>query len=196
MPESNSPPSDPSAGWQQAFAALPLEEAPADGWASIRRRLEAPRRRRLPRWPLPLAAAAALALAVAPAWLPKTLDDAPSDNPPPTALAARTPDAGPAPTRATLEHLYAESARLETLLQYARDNRVASGAAAVMAAELDARLGTIDAQLMQPGLDPMRKRNLWDERVQLLRTFAGFESTRRWLSANGERYDGALVRVD
>jgi len=24
----------------------------------------------------------------------------------------------------------------------------------------------------------------------------GFETTRRWLAANGERYDGALVRVD
>ena len=195
MPDFPSPTTDPRDSWQEAFAALPLEEAPADGWGAVARRLDA-RRRRLSRWPLPLAAAAALALAIVPAWLPRTADEAPSDNPTRLATATRTPDAGPAPAGATLEQMFAESARLESLLQYARDNRVASGAAAVMATELDARLGTLDAQLMQPGLGQARKRELWGERVQLLRTFAGFESTRRWLAANGERYDGALVRVD
>jgi hypothetical protein len=49
---------------------------------------------------------------------------------------------------------------------------------------------------MQPGLSPSRQAALWRERVQALRAFAGFESTRRWLAANGERYDGALARVD
>lgn len=195
MPDFTSRPSDPPAGWHEAFAALPLEEAPADGWATLARRLDA-RRHRLPRWSLPLAVAAALALAIVPAWLPRTADDPPSSNPARIAKAARTPDPGPAASTVTLEQLYAESARLESLLQYARDNRVASGAAAVMGAELDARLRTIDASLMQPGLDRPRQRQLWDERVQLLRAFASFESTRRWLAANGERYDGALVRVD
>lgn len=194
MAEFPPPTSDPRASWHEAFAALPLEEATTDGWAAVAQRLDA-RRRRVRRW-LPLAAAAALALAVVPAWLPKTVDDTPSNRPPRIDVAARGPDVQPAPAATTLEHLYAESARLESLLQYARDNRVASGAAAVMSAELDARLGTIDAQLMQPGLDRVRKRQLWDERVRVLRTFAGFESTRRWLAANGERYDGALVRID
>jgi len=32
--------------------------------------------------------------------------------------------------------------------------------------------------------------------VQTLRTVVGFEGTRRLLAAQGERYDGALVRVD
>jgi hypothetical protein len=32
--------------------------------------------------------------------------------------------------------------------------------------------------------------------VDTLRSTVGFETTRRWLAANGERYDGALVRVD
>ncbi|GAB3307059.1 hypothetical protein [Luteimonas notoginsengisoli] len=200
MPDFTSRPADPPAGWHEAFAALPLEGAPADGWAAVARRLDARRldkRRGIPRW-LPLAAAAALALAVVPAWLPQPADNAPSSIPTRAAMTAQTPDAdaGPVPATATLEHLYAESARLESLLQYARENRVASGAAAMMAAELDARLGTIDAALMQPGLDRSRQRQLWSKRVQLLRAFASFESTRRWLAANGERYDGALVRVD
>ena len=195
MPDSTSHPSHSPAHWHVAFAALPLEQAPADGWATVAQRLDA-RRRRLSRWPLPLAAAAALALTIVPAWLPRTADEAPSDDPTRIAMATQAPDADPAPAGATLEQMFAESARLESLLQYARDNRVASGAAAVMATELDARLGTLDAQLMQPGLGQARKRELWGERVQLLRTFAGFESTRRWLAANGERYDGALVRVD
>ena len=198
MPDFTSRPADPPAGWHEAFAALPLEDAPADGWATLSRRLDArlDARRRLAKWPLPLAAAAVLALAVVPAWLPRTADEIPSNVSTRPAVAAQTSDAAPTDTETTLEQLYVESARLESVLQYARDSRVASGTAAVMAVELDARLGTIDAALMQPGLDRPRQRQLWGERVQLLRAFAGFESTRRWLAANGERYDGALVRVD
>ncbi len=179
--------------WHDAFAALPLETAPADGWAAITAKLDAPRRRRrLPRWSLPLAAAAAVALAVMPVWLPRTNTETPvSATVQPVAQVAQ-PDAA----AATLEQLYAESARLEALLRYARDPTVASGTAAAISAELDARVASIDAALMQPGLSPSRQAALWRERVQALRAFAGFESTRRWLAANGERYDGALARVD
>ncbi len=191
MPDPTSRPDDPHAGWHDAFAALPLEDAPAGGWAAVARRLDA--RRRFRRRVLPLAAAAVLALAVMPAWLPR-----PAEPPPATLAVQRAVPAtrgGDAPP-ATLEQLQAESARLEALLQYASDGRVASGAAAVMAAEFDAQLAAIDAALMQPALDPARQTQLWHERVEVLRAFAGFESTRRWLAASGERYDGALVRVD
>jgi hypothetical protein len=196
MPDFTSRPADPLAGWHEAFAALPLEGAPADGWTTLSRRLDArldARSRRFAKWPLPLAAAAVLALAVVPAWLPQPGDEQPAVNTtPPAAIAQQEVDVEPA----TLEQLHAESARLEALLQYARDGRVASGAAAMMAAEFDARITAVDAALMQPGISPERRMQLWRERVDMLRDFAGFESTRRWLAASGQRYDGALVHVD
>jgi hypothetical protein len=183
----------PPGNWHDAFAALPLDTAPAGGWAAISAKLDAtPRRRRLPRWSLPLAAAAALLLAILPALLPRTGVQDRVPQAPPSVAAVAQPGTGPG----ALDALYAESARLEALLQYARDPTVASGAAAAISAELDARVASIDAALMQPGLSPSRQAALWGERVQVLRTFAGFESTRRWLAANGERYDGALARVD
>lgn len=175
------------AGWHDAFAALPQEDAPAAGWAAVSRRLDARRRRR--RWALPLAAAAVLALAVVPAWLP------PPTDAPPAAVAQQQGGATSSDVRG-LEQLQAESARLEALLRYARDGRVASGTAAVVAARFDAQLAAVDAALGQPELDPARQAELWRDRVEVLRASAGFESTRRWLAANGERYDGALVHVD
>jgi hypothetical protein len=181
--------------WHDAFTALPLEAAPSAGWSAIATRLEAKqRRRRWSKWSLPLAAAAVLLLALAPAWWSRPTTG--TASPPSTQSVARATSPGANADSAALEPLYAESARLEALLQYARDPRVASGTAAAISAELDAQVGSIDAALMQPGLSVPRKTALWRERVQVLRAFAGFESTRRWLAANGERYDGALVRVD
>lgn len=186
----------PTAGWHDAFAALPPDTPPADGWARLSRRLDA--RRRPPRWPLPLAAAAVLALAAVPVWLSRQGDTRQLTQAA-TAVAHEAGagalgDDGDATT--AVVRLQAESARLEALLGYAGDPRVASGTAAVIAAELDAQVAVIDAALMQPGLPPQRQSELWRERVQALRAFAGFESNRRWLAANGERYDGALARVD
>ena len=184
-------------GWHDAFAALPLEAAPADAWAALSHRLDATRRRRWLRV-LPLATAAALLLALAPAWLQRQDGERPAGQAAQPVADSRPGDrALPADVdAASLDRLYAESARLAALLQHARDSRVASGTAAALSAELDARLGAIDLALMQPGLDQPRRLQLWGQRVQLLRTFAGFEGTRRWLAANGERYDGALVQVD
>ncbi len=186
------------AGWRDAFAALPPEAAPADAWAAVSNRLDATRRRR--RWlrALPLAAAAALLLALAPAWLQRPVAERPAGGGAQPVADARPGDRAPPADAeaASLDRLYAESARLEALLQHARDSRVASGTAAALSAELDARLGAVDLALMQPGLDQARRLQLWNRRVALLRTFAGFEGTRRWLAANGERYDGALARVD
>lgn len=95
-----------------------------------------------------------------------------------------------------LQALQSESARLEAFLQLARDERVSSASAAVLAGELDDRVASIDAALMQPQLSGAQQLGLWQDRVDALRTVAGFEGTRRWLVANGSRYDGTLVHID
>lgn len=175
----------PPHDWRDAFAALPPDEPPADGWRHVAARLDS-RRRRLPLW---LAAAAALVLAVA---LPWQWQHAPGPVPERDATDATTIVAATDP----LQALQTESARLEALLQLARDERVSSATAAALAGELDARVARIDAALMQPGLSADQQLALWQDRVDALRSVAGFEGTRRWLAANGSRYDGALVRID
>lgn len=170
--------------WQDAFASLPLEHAPEDSWQRITAKLDARRTSRTPIW---LAAAAALVLAIALPWQPRLHEDAPDVALPPSPTAA---------TGETLEALYAESAQLESLLRIARDDRVSTGTAAAVAAELDSRVASIDAALMRPGLSPDQQMSLWRERVEALRTLTSFESTRRWLAVNGSRYDGTLAQVD
>ena len=249
-------------GWAEAFAALPLETPPDNGWSRVAARL--PSRRRV-RWPAWAAAAAVLAVV---AVLPLKL--VPPDAPAPgrvttppvrqvaaapvqqgalgndavdagvapstetrgsgdeaasrtsariaaseTSSTATTPARRPAPdavaattTRATasppkpdspgteMQRLHAESAQLEALLAMARDDRVASGTAMALASEYDAQLAAIDAALMQPGLTADERTSLWRDRVAALRQAATFESTRRMLAAQGERYDTMLVSID
>ena len=177
----------PPHGWSDAFAALPLERPDADGWQRVATRLDAHRNRR---WPVWFATAAALVIAVALPWRQWQQDPAID---PSNANANTTAAVVPSET---LEQLHAESAQLEALLAMARDERVSSAAAASVANDLDGQLAQIDAALMQPGLPLARQQALWRERVQTLRTVVGFEGTRRLLAAEGERYDGALVRVD
>ena len=103
--------------------------------------------------------------------------------------------AAPAVDGAHLDALYAESAQLEALLALARDDRVASASAALLASALDAQVAGIDARLAQPGLGPAQRTNLWQARVDALRQAAGFESTQRVLASQGD--GGALlVSVD
>ena len=173
-------------GWNEAFAALPLERPDADTWNRITTRLDASRRQR---WPVWLAAAAALVIAVALPWRQWHQDDQAVETAKVTTPATAKPEE-------TLEQLHAESAQLEALLAMARDERMSSAAAASVANDLDRQLAYIDAALMQPDLALSRQRALWHERVQTLRTVVGFEGTRRLLAGRGERYDGALVRVD
>lgn len=272
--------------WSAAFAALPAETPPADGWSRLSATLDArgagasaaarsPRRRR---WPVWTAAAAALAvMALVPVALQR-ITDAPepgriatanvpapdrSSDPTPTpsvaadtrpttassdvaasvpAIATLEPPAGkiagverkprpktrhpqgraPAPAvesasaepatalavveaeaadveaadAAAIAQWQAESAQLEALVALARDERVGSAGATLMSADLDSRIGVIDAALREDGLPAAQRAALWEQRVQALRDLAGVESTQRWLAAHGERYDGALVRVD
>ena len=172
-------------GWHDAFTALPLERPAADSWARIAARLDAPRQHR---WPIWLATAAALLLAIALPWRLGQQD---------VAIAPATPARQVVATsNESLQQLQAESAQLEALLAMARDERMSSAAAANVANDLDLQLASIDAALMQADLPRARQVALWRDRVEMLRTVVGFEGTRRWLATQGERYDGALVRVD
>lgn len=142
--------------------------------------------------PSPSAARVAIAASVAPP--PR----ARSARPRTTKVAiAAVPAAMQAPAdEETLESLYSASAQLETLLAMTRDTRVESGPAAALAGGFDAELALIDARLAEPGLDPAEQRTLWRARVDTLQDASSFEAHQRLLSAEGRRYEGALVSVD
>ena len=95
-----------------------------------------------------------------------------------------------------LEALQNQSAQLEGLLALARDERVSSGTTAALTSELDARVASIDASLVQPDLDPAQRSALWSERVDALQQLVGIETTNRLYAALGETLDVALVSVD
>ena len=94
-----------------------------------------------------------------------------------------------------LQPLYAESARLETLLALARDERVANASAVLLSDALDAQIADIDASLSVPGLDDAQRLPLWQARVAALRQAAGFESTQRLLASHGQG-NAMLVSID
>lgn len=183
--------------WQEAFAALPSETPPADGWHRLSSRL--PARRRTPAWMGFAAAAALVAIVVAP-WDrfdepgAATVEAAGAAKESIAASAAPT-TAAPAPGTNRLQDLYAESARLEALLSVARDDRVASAGAAMLSSELDARVAALDAALARADLSDAERLQLWQARVETLRQAAGFESTQRLLASQG-RSDAMLVSVD
>jgi hypothetical protein len=278
MPDASDPRGRAPLGWGDAFAALPLESAPADGWSRVAAQLDAratsataapvaaaaPRhgRRRFARNAGWLGAATAAALALVVAWPRNDIPQAvPASNDAVAASIAPAADATSEPSNATtrapaidralaagtnapkndataialpkvveaarkprlasrdapahhrasrpeapaagaqaaaaaqLDALYAESAQLEALLALARDDRVASASAAVLASALDAQVAGIDARLAQPGLDAAQRNALWQARVDVLRQAAGFESTQRVLASQGD-VGALLVSVD
>ncbi len=124
---------------------------------------------------------------------------------PSTASGRRTTPSHPgsqiAPTQGAatadaLDGLYARSAQLESLLALARDERVASGAAAALSETLEARVATVDAALSQPDLTTAQRTSLWDTRVDTLQQLVGIEATQRLYAARGQSYDAALVTID
>lgn len=95
----------------------------------------------------------------------------------------------------TLESLYAESAQLESLLAQISDDRVASGPAMALSAQLHDRVAGIDAALSQPDIAAGARLDLWRERVATLQRLTGVEGTQRWMAANGYRADGEVARI-
>ena len=119
--------------------------------------------------------------------------------PPRPSIRTLAPPAGTAMLASAtppLEALQNQSAQLEGLLALARDERVSSGTTAALTSELDARVASIDASLVQPDLDPAQRSALWSERVDALQQLVGIETTNRLYAARGETLDVALVSVD
>jgi hypothetical protein len=117
---------------------------------------------------------------------------------PATAIASEDAAAEPAASQravSELQPLYAESAQLEALLALARDDRVASASAVVVADALDAQVAGIDASLSDPATNDMQRLQLWQARVDALRQAVGFEGTQRLLVSQG-RGDALLASVD
>ncbi|GAB2523521.1 hypothetical protein [Lysobacter humi (ex Lee et al. 2017)] len=111
-------------------------------------------------------------------------------------ITDRSNDASPTTTPAAdLAALRDESARLEALVAYARDETMASGPAAVMSAAVDDRLRLIDAALSQPGTDDRALAALWRGRVDALQELAALEGTQRWMAVHGASMD-TVARVD
>lgn len=138
--------------------------------------------------------------AAAPARRVAQASPKPAPKQPPATVAgpateATRPDVANDSAAATLQPLYAESARLEALLSLARDDRVASASAAIVADALDAQVANIDATLADPALDDARRLQLWGDRVDALRQAAGFEGTQRLLASQGQA-DALLASVD
>jgi hypothetical protein len=99
-------------------------------------------------------------------------------------------------TTSALARLRTESARLEALAALARDDRMSSAPATILAAEAEDRVQLVDAALSRTDLEPAQQLDLWTRRVAAMRELAGVEGTTRWLAANGESLQGAIALVD
>lgn len=117
----------PPSGWREAFAALPMETPPADGWDRLTRALAAPasrrsamQRERRMSWTIGLASAAMLAVA---AWSPlsRWLQDGTPETPQPTVAATEAPG-----LRGPAAPLRAEVATAPAAKPVAEEIRVAS----------------------------------------------------------------------
>lgn len=165
----------------RALSQLPLETPEHSAWPLLAMRVAkrpAPTRH----WPWALAAAAAMALL---AVLPLRSPDAPNVVPA-VAVDADTQ---------VLMALMNESAQLEQLLSALDRSEVASASATLLSLDIEDRLRQIDARLSATDSDRRQQLTLWQQRVELLRDYAGLESTRHWLASQGERLDGSLVTV-
>lgn len=133
--------------------ALPAQHPPRDRWAVIAGQARRERRTRRVHSAVGLAAAAVLAMV--------------------TFVAVR-PEAGVpvAATRAELSRAMLQSQAMEAALRaLGPEQRALPNAAARVAADLQASLGELDAQLNQPGLwqsEPARVADLWRQRTGIL----------------------------
>jgi hypothetical protein len=158
---------------------MPAPERSA--WPALAARLQS--RQRAPRrWPVALAASL-LALALLPrGWIGLQTP------------AADTPAADATAQRLQLAELMAESARLQRLVDAARDEGVSSGTAAAVGLSLEDSLRELDGQLAATGSgDAARQLALWQQRVDVMRDVAALETSRHYLASQGDNLDVALV---
>lgn len=149
-------------------ALRPLRPA-RDAWPAVHARVVAERRVRVVRWSglAGLAAAAGLALVVLTRGEP-----APDDAAELHQVAAAVP-AAPAPAQ-SLDKMRAQSAALQAVVdRFDPDARVIDGRTALMAAQLEDRIASVDVQLQDMQAADARARAdrqlaLWRERVGLL----------------------------
>lgn len=179
-------PTDRELGVAEALGRLPLETPERSAWPLLAERIAAaqPVRPR-PRWPFALAAAATLAVA---ALMPRLMS--------PTTAPATDPVATTRPTATApipLESLMIESAQLENYISAVADDSMASASATLLSLEFEDRLRRIDVALSAPTLDADSRAQLWQQRVALLREYAGVQGTSQWLAVDGGTLDGALV---
>jgi hypothetical protein len=161
-----------------ALASMPLEVPDTSAWPALAERL-APEKH-WPRWPLALTASL-LALLL----LPHDLPTADQQSTPSIAHAAAT-------RQLELAELMSESSRLERLVAVASDDGASSATAAAFSLELGERLNALDTEL-EANRDPGRQVELWQQRLQLLRSVAAVEASRHYLAAEGRNFDVALV---
>lgn len=172
---------EPSAiGRNPPWSGLPLLQPPRSAWPALESTLRRRRRVRLG------ACAAAAVLAIA-ALLPASL------------VPPRTPDPGlathaaPAVDTGAITALMAESARLEALVAWSREDQVEAASAASLGLALEDRIERIDLLLSGPDADPDAVLPLWQERVLRLRQLAALQSTQQLLAAHGEPEPGQPV---
>ena len=166
----------------QALGQLPLESPDHSAWPALSAHIAASQSKRRPRWPFALAAAAVLALAaLMPGWLAQR---APTVDAPFVAAVESTDP---------LDALMAESAQLEHFISAASNDAMESASSTLLGLAFEERLQRVDASLSDPALDDAARQQLWQQRVSLLREYAGVQGTRQWLAAQGATLDGALV---
>ena len=165
----------------EAFGHLPLDTPDRSAWPALAAHLAHLQRKR-PRWPFALAAAAVLALAaLMPGWLAQRAPTV--DAPFVTAVESTDP----------LDALMAESAQLEHFISAASNDAMESASSTMLSLAFEERVQRVDAALSEPSLDDASRQLLWQQRVSLLREYAGVQGTRQWLAAQGATLDGALV---
>jgi hypothetical protein len=164
------------------WSGLPLLSPPRSVWPQLQDSLASRARRR--RWPW-LALAAGIVVAL---FLPQV------SRPPsqPTATAVVAPVEAPDDS-ARLHALMTESAQLEALIAWSREEHVEVMSTASLGAALEERIERVDLLLARPDADPGARLPLWQERVLRLRQLAGLQSAEHLLAANGDTEPGTPV---
>lgn len=183
MPDTHTP--ERELGAAEALARLPLESPERSAWPLLERRIIAAQTAARPRWPFAVAAAAVLAVAALMPRLMTPPGPAPTDV---TPVAATTTPAGD-----SLDALMTESAQLENFISAVSADDMATASTAALGLEFEDRLRRLDVALSAPTLDVDTRTRLWQQRVSLLREYAGVQGTSQWLAADGGSLDGALV---